>query len=110
MGGGGKIMARRRWSQMIAGFINAHLKHRFKKVHITFAQFGTDVCIEGQITFESYKDLNENILFCANLDDGEFYICFTCDGKLKKKVIPCQAVANKLAAERLLGQFQTIQT
>ena len=28
--------------------------------------------------------------------DGFHYICRTCDAKLKKKKIPCQAVCNKL--------------
>ena len=56
----------------------------------------------SRIRFHSYKDLNENILFCVDAHDGEFYICLTCDRKLKKTNIPCQKVANKLAVERLL--------
>ena len=63
----------------------------------------------SQFRYDSYKDLNENILFCVDSHDGEFYICLICDRKFKKNVIPCQAVANKIAAEGLPSLFQTIR-
>ena len=59
--------------------------------------------------FDSYKNSNENILFCVDSHDGEYYICLKCDRKLKKNVTSCHAVVNKLAVERLPAQFQTIR-
>ena len=69
-------------------------------------------CLQKRLVFRfgfnSFKDLNENISFCVDLHDGKFYICLTYDRKLKKNLILCQAVANKLAAERLPSTFEII--
>ena len=41
--------------------------------------------------------------------DGLFYICITCDSKLKKKQVPCQSVANKLEVFHLPQEFLSIR-
>ena len=38
-----------------------------------------------------------------------FYICKTCDSKVRKDKIPCQAVYNKLRVENLPQQFNSIR-
>ena len=47
---------------------------------------------------EKYEMPQENYFFVARVEsfDKREYICITCDQKLKKGGIPCQAVCNKL--------------
>ena len=47
---------------------------------------------------EKYNMPQENYFFVAHINsfDQKEYICTTCDGKLKKSEVPCQAVCNKL--------------
>lgn len=33
--------------------------------------------------FESYRNLNESILFCVHSHDGKLHICLTCDKKIE---------------------------
>ena len=46
--------------------------------------------------------------FVCHSHNDELYICLTCDKRIKKNDVPCQAVAIKRGVEKLLIQFQTI--
>ena len=41
--------------------------------------------------------------------DGKLYVCRTCDLKLKKAKVHCQAVCNRLALSCLPEQFKSVR-
>ena len=60
----------------------------------------------SRLRFDSYKDLS----FCVDSLYSEFYICWTSDRKLKKNLIPYQAVANKFALGSLPSETSSTET
>ena len=79
-------------------------KCRLKKVQVTFAQHGIDVCTTVHfldLDLIVKQILNDKMFFYVGSHSGECYICLTCDRKLNKNANQCQAVANKLAVEKL---------
>ena len=60
---------------------------------------------------EKYPEIEEEYFFFSNIRsfDGVEYICLTCDKKLKKKQIPCQAVCNSLKRFELPGELANLR-
>ena len=60
-------------------------------------------------SYNSYKSLNPEIIYEVWSFDSHLYVCKTCDGKLKRTVIPCQPACNKLFNKKLPKEFQSMR-
>ena len=58
---------------------------------------------------EKYNIFVEGLYTDVKSFDGKLYVCKTCDLKLKKGKVPCQAVYNKLAVSCLPEQFKSVR-
>ena len=58
---------------------------------------------------ETKYEIPQNLFDIVLSHDGHTYICQTCDKKLKKKIIPCQAVYNKLQVDELPTDLKNIR-